>query len=110
MPPVALMFALTLADIVLMVLFRVVAPVILTLLSIVLGPGLRRAAARASETGRRISAQLALMRQGLAHAPAQDEAPAESRQPPRVRVAEEPEHELDERPVAPARSPNRRQE
>jgi hypothetical protein len=90
-PPIALVFAhfgLTVAEILLMVLFRAVVPVVLTLLSLVLGPGLRRAAARASELGLRISDELARARQRLAQPDSRERVADEVRPASRVRVTD----------------------
>jgi hypothetical protein len=108
-PPVALLFAhfgLTVAEILLVVLFRAVVPVALTLLSLVLGPGLRRAAARASELGLRIGDELARSRQRLAHPDSRERVADEVRPASRVRV--DAAAEEDDGAEAPDRQERRR--
>jgi hypothetical protein len=95
-PPIALVFAhfgLTVAEILLTVLFRAVLPVVLTLLSLVLGPGLRRAAARASELGLRIGDELARARRRIAEPDTRERVAEEARPAGRVRVADAAEEE-----------------
>ena len=80
---------LTVAEIALTVLFQVAAPVVLTVLSLVLGPNLRRAAARSSELGKRVAEAVARAREALGEPPREDTStPAE---PPREDAGRAPE-------------------
>ena len=101
LPPILLVFAhfgLTLAEMVLALLFRVAAPLLFALLSLVLGPRLQRAAIRANQLGTTALTAISRAREKLEQPRPERLRVANSERPPsRMHV---PEDENAERPPA----------